>query len=176
MRFIVPGLASCVAVHAFAQAPTLEEIVVTADFRERAAAALATNVTVLDAATLDRPLADSDPDTARLVERYVRSMVGERLSTQTGQVRELIHVLLPRGECRVDRVAELLGVDRRTVHRRLAAEGETFRGLLEAVRRDLASAYLDAGSHSKTEVAQFLGFANLSSFSRWRRKHPVDSR
>jgi iron complex outermembrane receptor protein len=53
MRFIVPGLASCVAVHAFAQPPTLEEIVVTADFRERAAAALATNVTVLDAATLE---------------------------------------------------------------------------------------------------------------------------
>ena len=112
---------------------------------------------------------NSDPDTARQIEDYLRFVVGERHPTQSDRVREMIHILLPRGECRIDRVAQLLGVDRRTVHRHLAAENETFSGLVETVRRDLSSYYAASEGLSKTQIAQLLGFANLSSFSRWKR-------
>ena len=126
---------------------------------------------VIDSATLDRPLEASSVETARQLQGYVRAVVGERSTTHTERVRELIQVLLPLGDCRADRVAQMLDVDRRTIHRYLAAEGETFRGLVEDVRHELANAYLESGNYSKTEIGQFLGFANLSSFSRWRRNN-----
>ena len=56
-------------------------------------------------------------------------------------------MLLGTGTCTIDRVAQHLGIDRRTIHRRLANEGETFSDLVEAVRRELARA-LRQGSAS----------------------------
>ena len=53
MRSFVALLGIVAAARAIAQAPPLEEVVVTADFRERRAAQLATPVTVLDAGTLE---------------------------------------------------------------------------------------------------------------------------
>jgi AraC-like DNA-binding protein len=40
-------------------------------------------------------------------------------------------------------VAQQVGVDRRTVHRRLARHGTTYSALLDEVRRDMAPRYLD---------------------------------
>jgi len=53
VRSFVTLLGLVAAAQAIAQAPPLEEVVVTADFRERRAAQLATAVTVLDAGTLE---------------------------------------------------------------------------------------------------------------------------
>ena len=52
----------------------------------------------------------------------MRSKVKSVALTDTGKVRELIWMMLSSGNCSVERVAEHLGVDRRTVHRRLARE------------------------------------------------------
>ena len=52
----------------------------------------------------------------------------------TSQVRELVVMLLPTGACTIDRAAQHLGVDRRTIHRHLAGEGQTFSRIVEAVR------------------------------------------
>ena len=127
------------------------------------------NALVLDASTLDREIQQSDPETARQLESYLRFLVGERHKSQAARVRDMIQVLLPRGECRIDRVAQLLGVDRRTVHRRLAAEGISFSELVQQVRQDLLETYSATNARSLTETSQLLGFSSLSSFSRWRR-------
>ena len=39
--------------------------------------------------------------------------------------------MLPLGRCSVEKVAQHLGVDRRTVHRHLARRGETFSSLVD---------------------------------------------
>jgi AraC-like DNA-binding protein len=46
--------------------------------------------------------------------------------TMVTRVRALIEALLPAGRCSIVQVARSLGVDRRTVQRRLADSGETF--------------------------------------------------
>jgi AraC-like DNA-binding protein len=61
-------------------------------------------------------------------------------------------------------------VDRRTVHRRLANEGATFTGLVEAVRRELAERYVKDPHRSLAEVSLLLGFSAPSGFSRWYRQ------
>ena len=78
-------------------------------------------------------------------------------------------LLLPRGLCRIEVVAQHLGVDRRTVHRRLLGEGTSFSALLEAERRAIASRYVDGTDRPLTEVAALLGFSAPSVFSRWYR-------
>jgi AraC-like DNA-binding protein len=87
------------------------------------------------------------------------------------RVRALIEALLPTGRCSIVQVARSLGVDRRTLQRRLADSGETFSSLLDAVRAELAERQVPNPRRSLTEIAEELGFSELSAFSRWFRRH-----
>ena len=86
------------------------------------------------------------------------------------KVRQMVVMLLGTGQCTIERAAQHLGVDRRTVHRQLAREGETFSGIVEAVRRELAERYVNERHRSLAEVSTLLGFAAPSGFSRWYRR------
>jgi len=69
-----------------------------------------------------------------------------------------------------ERVAKHLGVDRRTLHRYLAREGETYSTLLNAVRTELATRYIGSCDRPLASVSELLGFSALSAFSRWFRR------
>lgn len=118
---------------------------------------------------LDAPLPTANPQSAKQVEAYFAALMAPREETYRAKVSDHIQILLPQGQCRIDRIAALLGVTRRTVHRRLAAEGVSFTQLVEQNRGLLEDVYAGAGTgvRSKTEIARLLGFANLSSYSRW---------
>ncbi|MCY1379962.1 HTH-type transcriptional regulator VirS [compost metagenome] len=79
-------------------------------------------------------------------------------------------VLLPQSRCTIEEVARHLGIHRRTLHRQLIVEGHTFGVLIQTLREDLAQRYVADHQRSLTEVSQLLGFADLSSFSRWHRR------
>jgi AraC-like DNA-binding protein len=83
------------------------------------------------------------------------------------RIRELIELLLPTGHCSIVQVARSLGVDRRTLHRRLADSGETFSSLLNEVRTELAERLVPNSRRSLTEIAEELGFSEPSALSRW---------
>jgi AraC-like DNA-binding protein len=124
------------------------------------------NGIVCNAADLDAPNPGADPVLARYSQRLLAPALA-RSTRLADRVRQLIVLLLPRGLCRVEVVAQHLGVDRRTVHRKLDAEGTSFSALLEAERRALASRYVAGTDRPLTEVAALLGFAAPSAFSRW---------
>lgn len=63
-------------------------------------------------------------------------------------------------------VARSLGVTPRTLARRLAAEGTSFRALFDAARREEAVRLLSHPGVSVTSVALELGFSDSSTFSR----------
>lgn len=124
------------------------------------------NGIVCNAADLDAPNPAADP----VLARYSRKLLAPALARSarfTDRVRQLIVLLLPRGLCRIEVVAQHLGVDRRTVHRRLLDEGTSFSALLQAERCALAAGYVDATDRPLTDVAALLGFAAPSVFSRW---------
>jgi AraC-like DNA-binding protein len=106
------------------------------------------------------------PAPARYSQKLLASVLAHS-ARFTDRVRQLVVLLLPRGLCRVDVVAQHLGVDRRTVHRKLLAEGTSFSALLEAERRALASRYVEGTDRPLTDVAALLGFAAPSAFARW---------
>lgn len=116
---------------------------------------------------LDRALPSADPEMARYVQQYLNSIREDSRTALLEQVHQMIWMLLPTGRCSVEQVAAHLGRDRRTLHRQLTREGETFSSLLDQVRKELASRYLANPHHRLSEIAAVLGFSELSAFSRW---------
>ncbi|MGB6987303.1 MAG: AraC family transcriptional regulator, partial [Candidatus Aquilonibacter sp.] len=79
---------------------------------------------------LDAPMPRTDPIMARYVKSYVESIASSRSTSASRKVRELLYVMIPSGRCSAAEVAKELGVDRRTLHRHLIREGETFSRIL----------------------------------------------
>ncbi|MBL8382396.1 MAG: AraC family transcriptional regulator [Burkholderiales bacterium] len=116
---------------------------------------------------LERPIEAADPAMARIARQYLDSLMLSPEANIASRVRPLIVALLPGARCTVERVAEHLGVDRRTIHRHLARRGETFSVVLSAVRAELATRHIRDGNRPLGEIADLLGFSGLSAFSRW---------
>ncbi len=108
-----------------------------------------------------------DPVMALQVRRYLDALLAQSNATMSDKVRKLIITLLPSGTCSVDRVAQHLGVDRRTVYSRLAHHGESYLSIVDGVREDLVKRYIDSDDRPLSEVATLVGFSSLSAFSRW---------
>jgi AraC-like DNA-binding protein len=123
---------------------------------------------------LELPNPNADPKLAQLARQMLDADPAVQEKDMTTQVRELVIALLSTGGCSIERVAQHLGVDRRTVHRRLSSEGETFSGIVDAVRRELASRYLGS-RRTVADVAALLGFSAPSSFTQWYRRQFGDT-
>ena len=126
------------------------------------------NEIVCRATDLEAPNPGADPVMARYSQRLLERDQGAHPS-MTDRVRRLIVLLLPRGHCKVELVAQHLGVNRRTVANHLAAERTTFSRLVDEMRAELLARYLADGARPLSEVALLLGFSELSAFSRWHR-------
>ncbi|MHA7685281.1 AraC family transcriptional regulator [Cupriavidus sp. PET2-C1] len=122
---------------------------------------------ICNASDLDAPLPSYDPAIARQVRQYLDAMLARSEDSMADKVRRLVIALLPSGACTIGRVAEHLGVDARTVQRRLASQGDSYSGLLNAIRKDLAGRYIENRERPLSEVAVLLGFGSLSAFSQW---------
>jgi len=129
------------------------------------------NMLVLQTADLDRTLPGNDPQLASLLYDVLESRVGKAGTSRAERIGHLVQLLLPQQRCRVEHVARLLGVDRRTVARWLRDEGTTFSQLVHSTRQELSDAYVAGGTRTLTEIAELLGFASLSSYARWRLHH-----
>jgi len=119
---------------------------------------------------LEVPNPHADPGIARMARQMLDAAPAGRAPDVSAQVRELVVMLLPTGTCTIDRIAQHLGVDRRTVHRHLTSEGQTFSGIVEDVRAELAERYVKEPRRALTEVSALLGFSAPSAFSRWYRR------
>jgi AraC-like DNA-binding protein len=117
-------------------------------------------------ADLHRPNTVADPKLARYAAQFVDSMHSDETST-AHEVRKSIYLLLPLGDATISRVANSLGLHERTLQRMLAADDVAFSDLINGVRRELAERYLSNRSYSLTRIAEMLGYAQLSSFTRW---------
>lgn len=108
--------------------------------------------------------------------RYVFGVLSERADallrslesnrTARGRVESLIMPILHKGEVGMDAVAGQLGLSRQTLFRRLKAEGVTFEGVLDDLRRRLAEHYLTGRKVSVNETAYLVGFSDPAAFSR----------
>ena len=78
----------------------------------------------------------------------------------------MIYRDLDQPDCSRETVAAALGINPRTLHRRLAREGTTFEAIREHVRRDLTVHYLAQSDIGMIEVAARLGYAEPAVLTR----------
>lgn len=136
------------------------------------------NVVLLPKELIDRPLPQANEHTAALAQAQCRDLLEQRHARTgvSGQVRDLL-LAHPASPPSANQVARLLQMSARTLRTRLAAEGTSFRVLLEEVRQRLAEEMLIAGRLTVAETAERLGYVELSSFSQaFRRWHGVGPR
>ena len=119
---------------------------------------------------LEQPNPNADPQLARLARKLLEANSAGHEQEMTERVREIVVALLGTRTCTVERVAQHLGVHRRTVHRQLLREGQTFSAIVEAMRRELAPRYLKERRRAVADVSALLGFSAPSSFSQWYRR------
>ena len=121
---------------------------------------------ICPAIDMDRPMAAANTSMARYAESYIET-IAARSSTIEGKVRELVAALLPTGRCSLDRVAQHLGCDGRTVQRRLAEQNKSFSELLDEQRGEMVIRLIEDKARTLPAVAELLGFSAQSALARW---------
>jgi AraC-like DNA-binding protein len=139
------------------------------------------NLLVFDAAGIERKLDSGNPELARyndvIALQHLKRI--ERDDVQ-GRVREVLLQRLKGREPSQEEVSERLHMSPRTLQRKLAESGTTYKEMLDDTRHALALAYLSAPQHSVNEVTYLLGFSSGSCFTRafrrWTGKSPSNWR
>jgi AraC-like DNA-binding protein len=134
-----------------------------------------------DDAVLEERLPHANAAFCTIFERQIEQAL-VRLPTVTSAsaaVREVIRAALSSGSCTLAGTAKALSVSVRTLQRRLQIEGTSFAAVVDALRRELASVYLDRGI-PVAEVASLLGYADDTAFHhafrRWTGSSPARRR
>ncbi|GAA0481503.1 MULTISPECIES: AraC family transcriptional regulator [Tatumella] len=116
---------------------------------------------------LQRSMPDNDPMLLMVMQDALQRLNLTRESQGlTGKVRAAIHLLLSNGEPALETVAENLGLSAWTLQRRLREHNVSFSVLVDNVRSELATHYLQQKSLSVSAMAMLLGYSEVSAFSR----------
>lgn len=124
-----------------------------------------------DAAVLDTPIKQANPQLHRLLDNYLDELQFAHPDDLPGKVRHLIQQAMYTGDCSIERVASILSVNKRTLQRRLKTQGTNYKTLLDEVRFSAAKKYLRESSGSLTVLADMLCYSDLSAFSNAFRQH-----
>ena len=119
----------------------------------------------LDASLLDLPIRRDQADLAAFLEGAPGkiTMVYRRDRETVPRVREVLSRSISAS---LEDAARALGLSPRTLHRRLHDEGSSFRGVKDALRREMALAQLEKTRKSIAEIAADLGYSEPSAFFR----------
>jgi AraC-like DNA-binding protein len=139
------------------------------------------NALVLPAPLLDLPCRRTDSSLLSLLDRYATDRLGgPRGTTFADRARAALSEELQAGNVTAHGLAARLKLSVRTLHRSLAAEGTSYRRLLDRLRLDIAERHLIDDRMSVAEVAFLVGFSELSAFhrafKRWTGRTPVTFR
>lgn len=121
-----------------------------------------------DATALAAPLPSADPKLHQLIREHADGLL-RRMGTAGSfahAVRDLLIKELPGGNPNALRIASLMNTSPRTLSRRLADEGTTFKDLLDELRHNLALFYVGMTSHGFSAVALLLGYTDAAAFHR----------
>ena len=129
---------------------------------------------------LDQPLAGANAQLKQLAVHFLEGAAPNAGGGLAAQARVIIGRMMRSGEALQNDLAETLGLHERTLQRRLKEEGVTFESLKDDVRRDIAQTYLAQKSVSLSHIAELLGYAEASAFTRasrrWFGRSPRDMR
>jgi len=128
------------------------------------------NSMILSATDATRSMQAADEALSSIVRRRLDKVLTERDRHDSGplsvRVRQMLVEHLGETALTPQTVAKSVAVSRRTLSRRLAEEGTSFRNILDDVRREFACALLQDHSLSVGDVAFFLQYSEPAAFNR----------
>ncbi|WP_377705028.1 AraC family transcriptional regulator [Pseudoduganella sp. UC29_71] len=132
-----------------------------------------------DASFAERTRGHPDNATHHLAIEHCQRLLAEAASQQgiASAVRTVLIKKMPCNYPTIDRMAEALLMDSRTLRRKLASLGTTYRALLSEVRMQLAIEFLRKPRMTNGEIASILGYSDPSNFRhafvRWTGRTPT---
>jgi len=123
---------------------------------------------LISADSINRANTLGDAGITQFLKQHLDRELAQITDTNTLQerTRDTIARALSEGLPKMEEVARSLGMSVRSLHRRLANDGMTFRTLTEVTRQELAKGLLSDERYSIAEVAFLTGFSEQSSFNR----------
>lgn len=129
------------------------------------------------ASVLAQPIEGADPERFRRARAAAYAAGHAELVQATHRA---LRTLLLHGKASGEDVAQALAMHRRTLNRRLAAEGTTFQQVLDHVRSTVATELLESSDVAMHDVAETLGYSGLTpfmrAFRRWTGRTPGEWR
>ncbi|AWN42896.1 AraC family transcriptional regulator [Methylobacterium durans] len=120
---------------------------------------------VFPAELLEQQNAGADPAVRRRLEDRIRRLEADQVTTLTDKLREYLQTAVTRQRCTAERVARLRLVTRRTLSRRLRAEGTSFRRLASEAQFRAAKQLLADTSMSLAQISGCLDFSEPAAFT-----------
>lgn len=142
---------------------------------------------VIPAHYLDTPIPNADQTIHAFAAHYLQQFNQQNKHNFVQQVSYLIQQTMGDQHQSIDNIANILGLSRRTLQRRLTEQGAVFKTLLLNIRIKTACWYLTSSSIDITLLSEMLGYSDISAFSRsfritmgcsplsWRKQHAEPS-
>ena len=138
------------------------------------------NAVVFAADWLDRRLPAADAALQRLLQQQIDALEARHSDEFPDQVRSVLRTGLVTGHASAEQVAALFSMHSRTLSRRLASFGTTFKALADEGRFEIALQMLQDTSLDVGKIAHSLDYADSSAFTRafrrWTGTTPTDWR
>jgi AraC-like DNA-binding protein len=129
---------------------------------------------------LDHRIAGADPSTRGRLQEHVDAVAARHGNDLIMRTSRALYVLVVQGEGSMGHVADLVGMHRRTLNRRLAEHGTSISLLLEETKSHIARQLLSDTTMSMIQVSSTLGYSDASSFTRafarWTKMTPTQWR
>jgi len=128
----------------------------------------ATTEVVFSKRDAEKPFLTRNDMTWSIFKPEIQKQLHELQATAgiSDQVRSVLFDAIPSGHANVEYVADKLRMSTRSLQRKLKDEGESFKSVLTAIRRELAGHYLKDTHISVPEAAFLLGYQDATSFYR----------
>ncbi|CAK9884378.1 MAG: HTH-type transcriptional regulator VirS [Candidatus Erwinia impunctatus] len=125
------------------------------------------NSMLIAACDLQRAMPDNDPTLLMVMQDAIRRLNSASVSQGcVNQTRTQIQLQLVNGEPSLEVIAGKVHLTPWSLQRRLKEENTSFTALVEAVRKEMATHYLEQETLSVSEMALLLGYSEVSAFSR----------
>ncbi len=114
----------------------------------------------------DQPVLSADLKLFPILKRHLMDLVdttpdgADLKATVSYHIRET----MPRGQCRLENIANVMAVGSRTLQRQLKQQNTSFGQILDAIRRDLALQHIGSSTLEIKEMSYLLGFSDSSAF------------
>lgn len=115
---------------------------------------------------LDTRIPTADPALRSMLQEQVDLLEAEEEGDCAEQVRRLLRTCLLTRDGSIADVAALLQITKRTLARRLEAEGTSFRALSDDIRHEIARQLLENTAMTITDIGLALNYSEASAFSR----------